>query len=67
MKARFLLIAALALVPFVATAGEGKTCTKSTKSCPAKNSAECKKEKKDCSKEKCAKDGSCEKSSDKQS
>ncbi|HKO00819.1 MAG TPA: hypothetical protein VJ032_03935 [Thermoanaerobaculia bacterium] len=62
MKARFLLIAALALVPLVANAGEGKTCNKSTKSCPAKSSAECKKDKKDCSKEKCAQDGTCQKS-----
>jgi hypothetical protein len=61
MKARFLLITALALFPLIATAGEKRECQKSSKSC-AKSAAECKKDKKDCAKEKCAQDGTtCEK------
>jgi hypothetical protein len=52
MKARFLLIAALTLVPLVATAGETRKCDKTSASCP--KGAECKKDKKECAKATCA-------------
>jgi hypothetical protein len=56
MKARYLLIAALTLVPLVANAGETRKCDKTSASCP--KGAECKKDKKECAKATCAhKDG----------